>query len=88
MNTISDQNNNQLDLLEELNNRLGVIISLLFRILPQDKPSISVKEQVEILNNLGLRPKDIAAILGRTHGHVNKELAGIRKATRKGDSSE
>jgi hypothetical protein len=65
--------------LAELNRRAGVIISLLFRLIPEGKPAVSLKEQVRTLADLGIRPRDIAEILGRTSGHVNKELAGIRK---------
>ncbi len=67
------------DLLLELNNRVGVMISLLLRMVQQDKSSISLKDQIQILNNLGLRPRDIAAILGKTPTHISKELVGIRK---------
>ncbi len=73
--TISQTN----ELLNELNKRIGVMISLLLRIVQQEKSSISLKDQVRILDNLNLRPRDIAAILGRTSSHINKELAGIRK---------
>ena len=38
------------------------------------------KEQVGLLDSLGFRPIEIAATLGRTQGHVNKELAHIRKS--------
>lgn len=65
--------------LEELNKRLGVIISLLLRMVDERKSSISLKEQVKILDSLSLRPRDIAAILGRTSSHINKELSGIRR---------
>ena len=67
------------ELLSELNNRVGVMISLLLRMVQQDKSSISLKDQIQILNNLGLRPRDIAAILGKTPTHISKELVGIRK---------
>lgn len=67
------------ELLTELNKRIGVMISLLLRIVQQEKSSISLKDQVRILDNLGLRPRDIAAILGRTPTYINKELVGIRK---------
>ena len=70
------------ELLIELNKRTGVMISLLLRMVQKEKSAISLKEQVQILSNLGLRPKDIADILGRTPGHVSKELAGIRKEKR------
>lgn len=85
---MTDDNDRQIELIEELNNRMGVIISLLFRMIPRDNPTISLKEQITILNNLGLRPRDIAAILGRTAGHINKELVGIRKITKKESSND
>ena len=63
----------------ELNQRLGVVISLILRLIPKDGGGISLKEQVRILDDLGMRPRDIAKILGRTQPHINKELAGLRK---------
>jgi hypothetical protein len=48
----------------------------------QDK-KFSLKEQIELLDSFGLRPKDIADILGKTGGHINKELVGIRRAKKK-----
>lgn len=71
------------DLLIELNKRLGVMIALLIRMVPQDGSAMNLKTQVEILSNLGMRPIDIAMILGRTPSHINKELAGIRKGRKK-----
>jgi len=75
--------NNQEDLinkqLSELNKQLGVMILLLLRMIPRDGPIISLKEQVRILDSLGMRPRDIADLLGRTATHINKELAGLRK---------
>lgn len=67
------------ELLTEANKRLGVMISLLLRIVQQEKSAVSLKDQVRILDNLGLRPRDIAGILGRTPTYVSKELVGIRK---------
>ena len=69
--------------LKELNKRVGVMISLLLKMIPQERDRINLKEQVEILDGLGMRPRDIAEILNRTPGHVNKELAGIRKGKKK-----
>ena len=68
-------------LLTELNKRVGVMISLLLRMAPK-KSDINLQDQVKILNGFGLRPRDIASILGRTQGHINKELAGIRNRKR------
>lgn len=63
----------------ELNKRLGVIIALLLRSLTSTKDSLPLREQVQILSELGMRPKDIAEILGRTPTYVNKELTMLRK---------
>jgi len=65
--------------LQELNKRLGVVIALLVRALPKGKDGLSLREQVELLAELGVRPKDIAEILGRTQTYVGKELASLRK---------
>lgn len=59
------------------NRLLRVIIALLLR--REEKNLQTLKQQVEILNDLGLRPAEIAGIIGRTSNYVNKELAGIRK---------
>lgn len=64
------------------NKLLGVIVALLIRQGPDGPPSL--KQQIETLNDLGLRPSEIASILGRSNTHVNKELTGIRKGRKKG----
>ena len=56
---------------------LKVIIALLLR--QKEEESVSLKRQIEILNDLGMRPVDIAETLGRTTTYVNKELSGLRK---------
>lgn len=63
----------------ELNKRLGVVIALFLKMASKTTNGFSLKEQVEILADIGVRPKDIAGILGRTPTHITKELAGIRK---------
>lgn len=63
--------------LTQTNKLLKVIIALLLRGNGDD--SLSLKQRIEILNELGLRPSEIAEILGRTATHVSKELSGIRK---------
>jgi hypothetical protein len=65
--------------LESTNRLLKVIIALMLR--PKDEQPTSLKEQIEVLYSLGIRPTEIAEILGRTDGHINKELSvsGIRK---------
>jgi len=43
---------------------------------------MSLRQQIETLSNLGLRPKEIAEILGKSGTHVSKELSGLRKQAR------
>jgi transposase-like protein len=66
--------------LRELNRRVGVMISLLLRATPADQAVPSLKQQLTVLADLGLRPRDIAAILGRTATYINKELSKMRKS--------
>jgi len=63
--------------LESTNKLLKVIIALLLR--KKDEQTITLREQIGILDNLGLKPVEIAEILGRTNKYINKELANIRK---------
>ncbi len=62
--------------LAQTNRLLKVIVALLIR---GDDQQMSLKQQIETLNALGMRPKEIAEILGKTGTHINKELSGIRK---------
>ena len=56
-----------------------VIVALLLR--REEETSPSLRQQIETLYNLGVKkPSDIAAILGKTGTHINKELSGIRKS--------
>lgn len=64
--------------LESTNKLLKVVIALLLRQKRTDL--LPMKQQIGILDDLGLRPIEIAEILGRTDKYVGKELAGIRKA--------
>jgi DNA-directed RNA polymerase specialized sigma24 family protein len=63
--------------LESTNRLLKVIIALMLR--PRDDRRVSLKQQIEVLYGLDIRPSEIAEILGRKQGHINKELSGIRK---------
>jgi len=66
--------------LQSTNKLLQVIVALLLR-GKNDEP-LTLRERIEILADLALKPAEIAEILGRTSAYVNKELSGIRK-TRK-----
>jgi len=68
---------------QELNKRLGVVIALLLRSLRTGGDGLSLRDQIRLLSELGVRPKDIAEILGRSSTYISKELVGIRKG-RKG----
>lgn len=67
--------------LESTNRLLRVVIALMLR--GKDEQNLSLKKQIEILDGLGLRPSEIATILGRTSTHINKELSGIRKGRKR-----
>ena len=70
------------DLLENINRNLEVIVGLLLRSLP-DSDSASLRDRVLMLEGMGMRPKDMARILGKSASHINKELSVGRSATRK-----
>lgn len=58
--------------------------ALIFILLTKEVgKSISLKDQIKILDSLSFRPVEIASILGKTNTHISKELAGIRKAGKK-----
>jgi hypothetical protein len=63
--------------LASTNRLLKVIIALMLR--PKDDRPMSLKQQIEVLYGLDIRPSEIAEILARKPGHINKELSGIRK---------
>jgi hypothetical protein len=73
----------QLKELQQLNKNIEVVIALLLRTVSRDTNPLALKDQIAILNGLGLRPASIADIVGRTGSHVNKELVGIRRAAKK-----
>ncbi len=63
--------------MESINKLLKIIVSLMVR--RRNAECLSLKDQIKILNDLGLKPKEISEILGRTGTYVNKELVAIRK---------
>jgi len=63
---------------ESTNRLIKVMIALLVR--KEDDRVRSLKEQIAILSELGLRPVEIAETLGKSSTHVNKELSGLRKS--------
>ena len=69
------------DMMESTNRLLKVIIAVLIRGGENPMP---LRQQIETLHGLGLRPIEIAEILGKTNTHINKELSGLRKKSSKG----
>lgn len=70
------------DHMQSTNRLLRVIVALLLR--REEKTPQTLRQQVAILADLGLRPSEIADVVGRTPNYVNKELASIRKTNKKG----
>jgi DNA-binding CsgD family transcriptional regulator len=64
------------DGIESTNRLLRVIIAVLIR---TGENPMSLREQIETLSSVGLRPVEIAEILGKTSSYINKELSGLRK---------
>jgi hypothetical protein len=69
------------ELLENINRNLEVIVGLLVRSMPGSDNS-NLRDRVLMLDSLGLRPKDIARVLGKSPTHVSKELSLGRNATK------
>jgi hypothetical protein len=67
--------------MESTNVLLRVIVALLLR--QKSTETLSLKQQVAILDDLKLPPREIAAILGRSSIYVSKELVGLRKNRKK-----
>ena len=65
--------------LQQIEQKLDVIAALLLRLVPKNVEGLSLKEQIKLLEGLGIRPIEIAKIVGRSSNHVNKELVAIRK---------
>ncbi len=70
----------EIKLLESIKSRLGVIVSLLLQERSENSKNFSLRSQIVLLYNFGLRPKEIAEIIATSENYVNKEVSGIRKA--------
>lgn len=66
-----------------INKKFEVVIALLLRMLPKDRKGLLLREQIALLNNLGIGPTGIAKIINRFPKYVSKELAEMRKAKKK-----
>jgi DNA-directed RNA polymerase specialized sigma24 family protein len=68
---------------EEINKRLDLIIGLLLRLLTKDNKRSPFKEQISILHDFGIRPKEIAKILNWDIRNVGKYLSELKRSQRK-----
>lgn len=73
----------ELQQLQELNKNMQIVIALLLRSISRDTNTLPLKEQIAILDGLGIRPIAIAGIVGKTQSHVSKELVSIRRAAKR-----
>lgn len=64
--------------IESTNRLLRVVVALLLR--QGMEPLSTLRQQIELLEGLGLGPTEIGKIIGRPTNYVTKELAGIRKS--------
>lgn len=69
------------DALALTNKLLKIIVALLLR--GKSEEPLTLRERIAILSDLGLKPAEIADVLGRTNTYVSKELSGIRKTRKK-----
>lgn len=69
--------------LQSTNQLLRVIVALLLR--KKDEKTLTLRQQIEILSDLSIKPVEIAEILGRSNTYINKELSSIRKSHKQGE---
>lgn len=65
----------------EIEQKLDILIKLVAMGAVGNQP---LREQIRRLDMIGLAPKDIAAILGKSPNHVRVELTYIRKQKKTG----
>ena len=66
------------EVVRQLEQKLDVIAALLLRLVPKDIKGLSLRDQVGLLDGLGVRPIEISKIIGRPQNYVSKELVSIR----------
>ena len=65
---------------ENIEQKIVEKLDILIRLVAVDAlRNQSFREQVTVLSEIGLQPKEIAAILGRTPNNVSVTLHAIRK---------
>jgi hypothetical protein len=67
----------ELNELKSINKHLKVVISLLLKNDNVDERNL--RDQIVVLSNLNMAPKEIAEIIGRSGNYVSKELSHVRR---------
>lgn len=80
-----NENTNEL---KEISRRLGIVITLLLKLNQNTNEGMSQRALIAELQKLGMRPVEIASIIGRTPSFVNKELATLKNQKGKVGSDE
>ena len=70
------------EVLENINRNLEVIVGLLVR-STQGADAATLRDRAVLLDGLGMRPKDIARVLGKSPKHISKELSLARTGIKK-----
>jgi len=70
---------------EEIIRKLDILVKLLSTEIVQEK---EYREQVILLHNIGLQPKEIAKITGKSANNVNVTLHLIKRTRRKESRKE
>jgi hypothetical protein len=76
---MKDQENTEI---REVTRRLDAVLSVLLETVQAEGKKLSLAKRVEILHTAGLRPSEIARILGKTATYVNVELTRIKSKAR------
>lgn len=63
----------------EITRRLDAILSVLLESMQVEGKKPTIKKQIRLLHQAGLRPSEIARILGKTQPYVNSVLAHSRE---------
>lgn len=67
------------DLLISINRKLQVIVNVLLQQPLREGRARTLRDQIKLLHDSGLKPNEIARMLGKTDSYINKELTGLRK---------
>ena len=70
---------------KEIEQKLDILIKLTAMNAVGNQP---LREQIRRLDVIGLAPKDIASILGKSSNHIRVELTYLRKQKKRGDVND